>query len=735
MGAELRARATRQANAAARAQALSHNADIQKSGRVRYDEARKKFVASRRSVASVPKTRDNLNTIRRFKQLLNSEQKSKEYKGIEDLAAGDALDKLVIHQPRQQSADAKSEKPAMVAVGAKSVSGTTFEHIKNRFRNYNKILDTTKKQLMADHRFQHLPPGVIDRIVCSIDMKALAESPDIQPPDLTGNMPMEEMKRAEAAHQYALNGLVHDVAFKIADAVSRPYTMQSRKHPVLVQKDDGTKRVICRGHYLSSKALWSLDIAAVTKRLTRASATGGVDLQNKALVQKEFRKAFVKAVRDERNALKEENFKTVTDVLGTRTDEKDVIGQAVTDRLRLNGAGFALAATGTEPYLKAPSSYRAAMVLDESVKDDAGFDAETATAKNFEPEDDQLDDTWTKLPLDQKDVDSITNAANRYIDDTLAQWAAHNQKLAKENPLLNDYIDKRGQSLNDEAKERARAKRVAYELGPADRLSAEELENREPPPVPHQDFDPKTDPSPRNAQLVETLIAMEPAGKSAHDGKTVIGLFQDLQACGDDCARLQQLPDVADADTEYLLALREQSKTWSNDADTLRHRLETAHKSDVCKDLTDRDGSPAGRHISDHYDKTLYRSPLLKADITRLQQRIDAELAGRPEIGQIARLRAKEVGLKNEVDRCGLALKAVEQEPIEEMDGQSAMRLNTRVFHYTKRLLNADAEWKKAHQATDGSDEFHDSNQAQQALAKRIIDRANTQIERQEKAD
>ena len=125
----------------------------------------------------------------------------------------------------------------------------------------------------------------------------------------------------------------------------------------------------------------------------------------------------------------------------------------------------------------------------------------------------------------------------------------------------------------------------------------------------------------------------------------------------------------------------------------------------------------------------------MKADITRLQQRIDAELAGRPEIGQIARLRAKEVGLKNEVDRCGLALKAVEQEPIEEMDGQSAMRLNTRVFHYTKRLLNADAEWKKAHQATDGSDEFHDSNQAQQALAKRIIDRANTQIERQEKAD
>ena len=101
MGAEFRARTTRQANAAARAQALAHNADIQKSGRVRYDEARKKFVASRRSVAGVPKTQDNLNTIRRFKQLLNSEQKSKEYKGIADLAAGDALDNLVIHQPRQ----------------------------------------------------------------------------------------------------------------------------------------------------------------------------------------------------------------------------------------------------------------------------------------------------------------------------------------------------------------------------------------------------------------------------------------------------------------------------------------------------------------------------------------------------------------------------------------------------------------------------------------------------------
>ena len=176
-------------------------------------------------------------------------------------------------------------------------------------------------------------------------------------------------------------------------------------------------------------------------------------------------------------------------------------------------------------------------------------------------------------------------------------------------------------------------------------------------------------------------------------------------------------------------------RTWSNDADTLGHRLETAHKSDVCKDLTDRDGSPIGRHISDHYDKTLYRSSLLKADITQIQQRIDAELTGRPEIGQIARRRAKEVGLKNEVDRCGLALKAVEQEPIEKMDSQSAMRLNARVFHYTKRLLNADAEWKKAHEAIDGSDEFHDSNQAQQALAKRIIDRANTQIEKPEKAD
>ena len=646
--------------------------------------------------AKAAEAANRLLTLRRLKQLLEDAQAETGYEGIADLAAARELENLAIYAEPSEYSDEPIGAFETNLVGARPISGSVHEHLKNRLRNYNKLLDYVKSQLLQDPKYSHIPPGILNDVVNGINLRDLARFANVLPPELTANIPLQEKKRQEADHQTALRAVATQAATNMADAISAAYAARAGEPEDYVNRPGSGFDEYRNRDYLSDLALSKINFVALTKRLTQAVPGEMSGLQDVQFVRTSVAREFERHYQQEVKQInKTQNLETIRSHAGA-SGNVDHIGLALAEKLRDNDAKLALASVGAERHLadvkNASETYRPCAELNEKMVRFAGLDGANADVNTYQPPSGPLRE-WDTRQLENRDFTSFVDQAGKYLDPVLKQWEEQNKEFAKNNPMMNDYINRRAKAMHDASKQHLHLISKPDPGVGNDRAGAAVVQS--------SDYDPKNDPSPRDEHLLGALVYMEVGGKLKDGGEAVNELFNQLKEASTKCGELEEnldsLPDFdwEEFDSETLKAYQSKLRQWHKQADANINKVARAHQTDVCKEIMEHPKTDIGRLVGGFYSDAYERNANILDGIKELEATIDRRLGYNKTQAQIAALKLQRKEHQNEVNKCVTGLDDLADKQIESMDLKTALEANRSIRDYTKQYLIAQNKLRR----------------------------------------